>query len=144
MPALLVAVSGALFAIGLGISGMTDANKVIAFLIPLGGWDPSLAFVMVGAIAAHLAAYRWIIQRPAPLFHTTFATPSFTAIDTRLVVGSALFGAGWGLGGFCPGPGIASMHGLSSSALGFVGSMVAGMMVAHRIAPQPNPSHTPR
>ncbi len=144
MPALLVAMSGALFAIGLGISGMTDANKVIAFLNPLGGWDPSLAFVMVGAIATHLAAYRSIIKRPAPLFLAAFATPNFTAIDTRLIVGSALFGAGWGLGGFCPGPGIASIPGLSSSALVFVGSMVAGMMVAHRIAPQSSPSHTPR
>ena len=130
---LLVFIAGAVFAIGLGISGMTDANKVINFLNPLGQWDPSLAFVMVGAIGAHMATRRLVMTRDRPLFAAAFSTAASTTIDKRLLVGAGLFGAGWGLGGFCPGPGIVSAVALGTEALVFVGAMVSGMVLFHLV-----------
>ncbi len=128
---LLVFIAGAVFAVGLGISGMTDANKVINFLNPLGQWDPSLAFVMVGGIGAHLATHRLILRRKQPLFGATFSTAATTGIDKRLLAGAGLFGMGWGLGGFCPGPGIVSAVALGTEAMVFVGTMVGGMVLFH-------------
>ena len=120
---------GLLFALGLGVSGMTDANKVIGFLNLAGKWDPSLAFVMVGAIGTHLALYRLILRRNSPLFGEQFHIPTARDITPKLVVGAALFGVGWGLGGFCPGPGLVSLAGFGSSASIFVVCMLAGMGV---------------
>jgi uncharacterized membrane protein YedE/YeeE len=128
---LLVFIAGAVFAVGLGISGMTDANKVINFLNPLGQWDPSLAFVMVGGIGAHLATHRLILRREQPLFAAAFSTATATGIDKRLLAGAGLFGMGWGLGGFCPGPGIVSAVALGTEAMVFVGTMVGGMVLFH-------------
>jgi uncharacterized membrane protein YedE/YeeE len=122
--------SGLVFAIGLGLSGMTDANKVIAFLNAASGkWDPSLAFVMVGAIGAHWATFKWVTGRPSPLFAAKFYVPMDKNVDTRLVVGSGLFGIGWGLGGFCPGPGVVSTPTGAPMALAFVGALLAGMVL---------------
>lgn len=129
-------VGGLLFAVGLGISGMTDANKVIGFLNLAGEWDPSLAFVMVGAIGVHLALYRLILRRSSPLFGDTFHIPNRRDINPKLVGGAALFGVGWGLGGFCPGPGLVSMAGLGSSAAVFVMFMLVGM-VGHKLIHRP-------
>lgn len=123
---------GLLFAIGLGISGMTDANKVIGFLNLAGSWDPSLAFVMVGAIGAHLGLYRLILKRESPLFETEFSIPTASHIDARLVIGAGIFGIGWGLGGFCPGPGIVSFAGTGPAAMAFVGTMLLGM-IGHKV-----------
>lgn len=128
--------AGLIFALGLGISGMTDANKVIGFLNLAGDWDPSLAFVMVGAIGVHLALYRIILRRHSPLFGDTFHIPTRRDINPQLVGGSALFGVGWGLGGFCPGPGLVSLAGLGSSAAVFVVFMLSGMM-AHKLVHRP-------
>ena len=125
--------AGLLFALGLGISGMTDANKVIDFLNVAGQWDPSLAFVMVGAIAVHWGSHRIIMKRPAPVFGNLFLVPTSTDINLRLVGGAGLFGVGWGLGGFCPGPGVVSSVGFGQSALLFTGSMVAGMVMFHAL-----------
>ena len=127
---------GLLFAVGLGVSGMTDANKVIGFLNLAGDWDPSLAFVMVGAIGVHLALYRLIIRRQSPLFGDTFHIPTRRDISPQLVGGAALFGVGWGLGGFCPGPGLVSLAGFGSSAAVFVVFMFVGM-VGHKIIHRP-------
>ena len=146
-------VAGIVFAIGLGLSGMTNPNKVIDFLNPAGGWDPSLAFVMVGGIGFHMLTYRWIVGRGSPLFGGRFGIPTRSDITPQLVLGAALFGVGWALGGVCPGPGLVSLATGSAYALTFVGTMSAGMALYHvvdtallsapaappKLEPQPNP-----
>jgi uncharacterized protein len=122
-------VAGALFAVGLAASGMTKPAKVIGFLDIFGQWDASLLFVMLGAIAVHFVAFRVIMRRPVPLFDTKFHLPTRKDIDVRLVLGAAVFGIGWGLGGFCPGPGLVSLGGGSVSAIVFVVGMTIGMLV---------------
>src|SRR5690606_23616134 len=96
--------SGLLFSLGLIISGMTRPQKIIGFLDFLGNWDPSLSLVMVGAIAVHFPAYLWVKGRSQPLWSGSFAVPSRRDVDLRLAAGAALFGIGWGLAGYCPGP----------------------------------------
>lgn len=123
--------SGLLFGAGLALSGMTQPSKVMAFLDFTGDWDPSLAFVMMGAIAVHAVLYRLVRRRSSPLFQTTFHVPTRRDVDPRLVAGAALFGLGWGLGGFCPGPGIVSAASLDPSALVFVAAMLGGMLLQH-------------
>ena len=121
--------SGVVFAIGLGLSGMTQPSKVVAFLDFTGAWDPSLAFVMVGAIAVHLVFARRMTASAAPRFASRFAIPTATVVDRRLLGGAALFGIGWGTAGFCPGPAVVSVVTLAPDALAFVGAMLAGMLV---------------
>jgi uncharacterized membrane protein YedE/YeeE len=120
-------VAGLLFAAGLGVGGMTQPAKVFGFLDIAGNWDPSLAFVMLGAIAVHATAVRRILRRRAPLFAVRFTLPTRRDIDARLVVGAALFGAGWGLVGYCPGPAVTALGGSAPAAAVFVPAMVAGM-----------------
>ena len=127
--------AGALFAFGLAISGMADPAKVTAFLDVTGHWDPTLAFVMFGAIAVHLPFVRLAKQRARPLFGDVFHWPDLKQIDGKLVVGSAVFGVGWGLSGYCPGPALASLVGGASSALVFVAAMVTGIAVTRRFVP---------
>ena len=122
---------GLIFALGLGVSGMTDANKVIGFLNLAGDWDPGLAFVMVGAIGVHILLYRLIMKRQSPLFGDRFHIPTSRQIHPQLIAGSALFGVGWGLGGVCPGTGMVSLMGFSSAGIVFLVFMFAGML-AHR------------
>lgn len=122
-------VTGVVFALGLGISGMTDANKVIAFLNLGGQWDPSLAFVMVGAIGLHLIFYKLVMKRGSPLYGTDFEKPPTHKLEKKLVIGSAIFGVGWALGGFCPGPAVASMVNFNAEPLLFTGAMMAGMFL---------------
>lgn len=124
--------AGFVFAIGLAVGGMTDPLKVISFLDFTGDWDPSLAFVMGGAILVYAPVFRLVRGREAPRFDTRFHLPTRRDIDRRLLVGSALFGVGWGLGGFCPGPALVSTMSFSTDALVFVASMVAGM-TGHRL-----------
>lgn len=129
-------VSGALFGLGLVVSGMTRPDKVIGFLdVFSGAWDPSLAFVMVGAIAVHAVLFRLIVRRSSPLVGERFHLPERNDIDGRLVLGGALFGIGWGLGGVCPGPGIVAAASLSPSFLLFVAGMVGGMWLFQRTRP---------
>ena len=120
-------VAGVTFAIGLGISGMTQPAKVIAFLDVTGAWDPSLAFVMLGAIGVHLVFARRVKAGAAPRFAPAFALPLTTGIDRRLLLGASLFGIGWGIAGFCPGPAIVSVVTLAPTALAFVAAMLAAM-----------------
>jgi uncharacterized protein len=122
--------AGLLFAGGLAISGMTRPAKVIGFLDPLGGWDPSLALVMVGAIGVHALAYLVAARLPRPLVgEAAWRLPPGRPIDRRLVAGAVVFGVGWGLGGVCPGPALTAVWGGSLQMVVFVGAMVAGMGV---------------
>lgn len=120
--------AGVLFALGLALSGMTRPSKVIGFLDVGGRWDPSLALVMLGAIAVHLVAVRVARARPRPLFAKSFDLPSKPErIDGRLVVGSALFGSGWGISGYCPGPALTSIACGALAPIVMVASMIAGI-----------------
>jgi uncharacterized protein len=118
--------SGIVFALGLGISGMTRPTKVIGFLDFFGNWDASLAFVMIGAIGVYFVAYRLSRTMPAPLLAARFALPTRVDLDARLVTGAAIFGAGWGLGGFCPGPALVSLASGAAPVFVFVAAMALG------------------
>jgi uncharacterized protein len=120
--------AGLLFAVGLGIAGMTQPQKIIAFLDITGRWDPSLMFVMGGALAVHLVSYRLIVRRNSPLFDVSFHIPKRTDIDKNLIVGSALFGIGWGLSGYCPGPALVALANPGTLILAFFLSMLGGML----------------
>jgi hypothetical protein len=126
--------TGALFAAGLATSGMLKPSKIVGFLDISGDWDASLAFVMLGAIAVHFIAYRVVMRRPAPLFDVKFHVPARKDIDLRLVLGAALFGGGWALGGFCPGPGLVALGSGSLNAVVFVVGMTIGMLVEQAAA----------
>lgn len=128
LPRLLVAFgTGLLFAVGLGLGGMLHPAKVVGFLDIGGRWDPSLAFVMGAGVLANLLFVRVALKRPHPLFDTQFQLPAQTKVDGKLLGGSALFGIGWGLGGYCPGPGLVSATTLSGDALLFAGVMTLGI-----------------
>lgn len=125
--------SGAIFAAGLAVSGMTQPQKVVDFLDVAGAWDPSLAFVMMGAIGLNIVLFRFISKRTGPIFGSVFQLPNRKDIDPRLVAGAAIFGAGWGLGGYCPGPGLVSLATGGLPALVFVIAMAAGMVANHLV-----------
>lgn len=119
--------SGVVFSVGLAVAGMTQPSKVVGFLDFFGQWDPSLAFVMVGAIGVNAVVYQVVRRRATPVLVPTFHIPTRTDVNGRLVGGAALFGVGWGLGGYCPGPAITSLAGLSASSALFVVCMLLGM-----------------
>lgn len=125
--------AGLLFGAGLLISGMTSPAKVHGFLDVLGRWDPSLAFVMIGAIGVHFLLLRRILALPKPLLSGAFQVPSRAAIDAPLVIGAALFGVGWGLGGVCPGPGIVDAAMGSGYAVVFMLGMTLGIVAELRM-----------
>lgn len=124
--------AGALFGAGLVIGGMTDPIKVRGFLDFFGAWDPTLMFVMGGAVSVHWLAYRWVRGRKAPVLTTAFQIPSRKDIDLKLVVGAALFGVGWGLAGYCPGPAIVSLPSGGPSVVAFVVAMLAASWLTAR------------
>jgi uncharacterized membrane protein YedE/YeeE len=126
-------VSGAVFGFGLVLSGMTQPTKVIGFLDVFGQWDASLMLVMAGAIAVHFPVYRLIKGRASPLFAERFALPTRRDLDAKLLAGAVLFGLGWGLGGFCPGPGVVSLGGGGLSVAVFVAAMLIGLYVTARL-----------
>ncbi len=122
--------SGLVFGLGLVISGMSNPAKVLNFLDIAGTWDPSLAFVMAGAIFVTSIGYRLVLKQQAPKFAAAFALPTRRDIDTPLIAGAAIFGLGWGLGGFCPGPAWTALPLGDTGTLAFVPAMLAGMWLA--------------
>jgi hypothetical protein len=121
--------SGGLFAAGLALAGMTRPSKVLGFLDVAGAWDASLAFVMLGAVAVYFVAYRLIRRRRAPLLDGMFHIPTRHDVDLPLLGGAALFGIGWGLAGYCPGPALVAMGGGALDAAVLVGGMAVGILV---------------
>lgn len=134
MRELLALVFGAIFGLGIAISGMINPAKVMNFFDLFGTWDPSLAFVMIGALAVAIPGYALIFRaRRAPVLNAQFAQPTKTALDRRLIGGAALFGVGWGAAGFCPGGAIPAIGLGEASVYIFLLAMIAGMMVMRQI-----------
>jgi uncharacterized protein len=120
---------GAVFGIGLAIAGMLNPSKVVGFLNAFGDWDPSLAFVMSGGVLVNAIGHRFVIKRKAPIQCATFSMPTSTNIDKPLVIGSVIFGMGWGLAGLCPGPVVASLFLNGQAMLPFFGLLITGLLV---------------
>ena len=135
--AISVILIGALFGAGLVLSGMLNPAKVAGFLDLFGVWDPSLAFVMGGGVIANFIGHRIVTRRAAPVFASGFTIPTRTDIDSRLLVGAALFGVGWGLAGLCPGPAIASILMVPGEVALFVLMMIAGLAVGRMLTSGP-------
>jgi uncharacterized membrane protein YedE/YeeE len=130
-------VSGLLFGAGVALSGMVNPVKVLNFMDIAGTWDPTLIFVMAAGLIVTFAGYRLVLARRQPLFAPSFSLPATSGIDARLIAGAGLFGLGWGLTGFCPGPAVASLvFGYWQSAL-FVAAMAAGMIAMRLITHRP-------
>jgi uncharacterized protein len=139
MSILINLVIGLLFGVGLVVSGMSDPAKVLNFLDVFGTWDPSLAFVMGGAVIVAFVGYRLVLKRDRPLLAERFHLPTRTDIDSRILVGPAIFGIGWGLGGFCPGPALTALSLGAIGTLAFVPAMLVGMWGARMIGALPQP-----
>jgi uncharacterized membrane protein YedE/YeeE len=121
--------SGGLFGLGLALSGMTDARRILGFLDIAGDFDPTLAFVLAGAVMTTLVLFRPILRRQRPVLTDSFRLPTLRSLDTRLIAGAALFGIGWGLAGYCPGPALAGLGAGASEALWFVPAMIVGIVI---------------
>lgn len=126
---ILTALFGFLFALGLGLSGMTQTEKVIGFLDIFGAWDPSLLFVMMGAIGVHAPLYRLIRKRQSPLFSSRWYLSEKTNITPSLVLGAFIFGIGWGIAGYCPGPAVVSLATLQLQPALFMVGLIGGLFL---------------
>lgn len=126
--------AGFVFGIGLWISGMANPEKVLGFLDITGSWDASLMLVMGGAVAVTAIAFRLVLRKEKPFIEKRFQVPALQDVDLPLVAGAALFGVGWGIGGYCPGPALTSLATLSQESIVFVAAMIAGGL-AHRALP---------
>lgn len=138
VPWLIALAGGALFSLGLTLSGMTDPARVLGFLDVTGAWDPTLVFVMAGGVLVFAIAWRASRRLRAPLFAPSFPQPP-ERIDRRLVLGALLFGAGWGLVGYCPAPALVSLGAGIDGALLFVVAMIAGMYLHELLARRDRP-----
>ncbi len=126
--------AGFIFAVGLSYSGMTKPSKVINFLDFFGDWDPSLIFVMIGAIATTIISFQLILPKLSkPLLANSFSLPTSIKIDLPMIAGAAIFGTGWGLSGFCPGPVVASISTLNLEIFVFIVCMLLGMFIGKRL-----------
>jgi len=126
--------AGVLFGLGLAVSQMVNPAKVIGFLDVAGKWDPTLLFVMGGALAVTVPAFRWVVKRSYPLFAAGFVLPTRKDLDPRLIAGAALFGIGWGLAGLCPGPAVTALVTLALPIAVFFVAMLAGAFAYDRVA----------
>ncbi len=126
--------AGFVFGTGLWVSGMANPKKVLGFLDLAGNWDPSLMLVMGGALAVALPGFRFVLKRSAPLFEKQFHLPQKVRLDLPLAAGAVLFGAGWGIAGYCPGPALTALAGLSKESIVFVTAMIAGGLLARPVA----------
>jgi uncharacterized protein len=139
MKSLMALLTGLLFGVGLGIAGMTQPAIVLGFLDVGGAWNPRLLFVMVGAVLTTAIGYRLVWCAHKPRFEASFEIPSARRIDGRLLVGAALFGIGWGIAGYCPGPALASLGSGIGSVWLLVAAMIAGWWLASRWPLRSNP-----
>lgn len=124
--------SGLLFGVGLAVGGMTDPMRVLGFLDVAGAWDPTLAFVMAGALVVAAPAYALARRRERPLLAERFHLPESAGLDTRLLLGAAVFGIGWGTGGYCPGPALAGLAAMSHELVWFLPAFAVGAWAASR------------
>lgn len=143
MKGLVAMCSGLLFGMGLMLGGMTDPAKVIGFLDLAGRWDPSLAFVMGGALCVTFPTFQLLKSKARPLFETRFFLPTRQDVDGALLGGATLFGIGWGIAGLCPGPAVANLAFGTPEVLGFVAAMIAGMWLRDRVGSPGAPSPVP-
>jgi len=124
---------GLMFGVGLAVSGMTDTAKVLGFLDVSGNWVPDLAFVMGGAVCVTLLAFPLVLRRAKPLLSASFSLPANKAIDSHLLGGAAIFGVGWGIYGYCPGPALSALLYLDWKTAVFMTAMLLGMVLANRV-----------
>ncbi|MEH6523890.1 DUF6691 family protein [Sulfitobacter sp.] len=120
---------GILFGTGISMSGMANPAKVINFFDIAGAWDPSLGFVMGGAVVVAFIGYRLVLRRPSPVFEPSFDIPQNRRLDARLLTGAGIFGVGWGIAGFCPGGALPALGTLNAEVVTFVAALIAGMLV---------------
>lgn len=133
MPILIAFLCGLLMSAGIAVSQMIDPQKVLAFLNLAGDWDPSLALVMAGALVVYVLGYQLLKKRTKPAYEARFATPTSQIITKPLIAGAVIFGLGWGLAGYCPGPAIAALPSGSSGTLVFVVMMIFGWFISRRL-----------
>ncbi|WP_299732669.1 YeeE/YedE family protein [uncultured Tateyamaria sp.] len=143
MRTFLTFLTGALFGTGIAMSGMANPAKVINFFDVAGRWDPSLAFVMGGALIVTFIGYRLVMQRPAPIYEPTFDVPTNRQLDGRLVAGAGIFGVGWGIAGFCPGGALPALGTLDSRVIVFVAALIAGMLATRIVMDWTKPRAQP-
>jgi uncharacterized protein len=134
MPLLIALIAGLVMSIGISYSQMIDPNKVLAFLTLDKNWDPSLLLVMVSALLTYSIGYWLFAANKKPVFASKFHLPTKQSIDKPLVIGAVLFGAGWGLVGYCPGPAIAAISSGSTGTLAFVAAMITGWFISRKWA----------
>ncbi len=129
---LITLLCGIVFGMGLSLSHMINPNKVLNFLDITGNWDPSLIFVMIGALTVAFFSFKWILKRPAPLLAERFHVSTKSLVDKPLVLGAAIFGIGWGMSGYCPGPAVANLGLLSFESVIMVVAIYLGFFVFNR------------
>jgi uncharacterized membrane protein YedE/YeeE len=125
---------GILFGTGISMSGMANPAKVINFFDIAGTWDPSLGFVMGGAVVVAFIGYRLVLRRPTPVFEPSFDIPQNRRLDARLLTGASIFGVGWGIAGFCPGGALPALGTLNADVVIFVAALIAGMLVTRALS----------
>ena len=126
-------VAGTLFGLGLAVAGMIDPAKILNFLDIFGTWDPSLAFVMGGGLLVNAIATPFIMRRKTPILAEFFRTPTKHQVDKRLIIGGVLFGAGWGIGGYCPGPMLTALSFANTDIIAVVGAYIIGTFIARSV-----------